>query len=129
MTTRGQTIPLGRIVEFAVATAMWQEQICTLLWTDVDFAGQLAIVRNRKDPRRRSGNHQKVPLLDVTGYDAIALLREQQALRCMWRNGICEDCEPALTIFDVDASGFTSTLTHTTSHEFGDFASSGDGRD
>jgi integrase len=76
-----QTIPLGRIVKFAVATAMRQEEICTLLWPDVDFAGQLAIVRNRKDPRRKSGNHQKVPLLDVTGYDAIALLREQQALR------------------------------------------------
>lgn len=74
-----QTIPLGRIVKFAVATAMRQE-ICTLTWPDVDFAAQLAIVRNRKDPRRKSGNHQKVPLLDVTGFDAIALLREQQVL-------------------------------------------------
>ena len=53
-----QTIALGRIIKFAVATAMRQEEICTLLWTDVDFASQLA----------------------VTGYDAIALLREQRAL-------------------------------------------------
>jgi integrase len=75
-----QTIALGRIVKFAVATAMRQEEICTLLWTDVDLASQLATVRNRKDPRRKSGNHQKVPLLAVTGYDAITILREQREL-------------------------------------------------
>lgn len=75
-----QTIPLGRIVKFAIATAMRQEEICTLLWADIDRATSLATVRNRKDPRRKSGNHQKVPLLDATGYDAIALLNEQQTL-------------------------------------------------
>ena len=61
-----QTIALGRIVKFAIATAMRQEEICTLLWSDIDFTSQLAVVRNRKDPRRKSGNHQKVPLLAVT---------------------------------------------------------------
>ncbi len=75
-----QTIPVGRIVKFAVATAMRQDEICSFLWTDVDFSTCLALVRNRKDPRRKSGNHQKVPLLDATGYDAIALLKEQQSL-------------------------------------------------
>jgi integrase len=75
-----QTIPIGRIVKFAVASAMRQEEICTLIWADVDFTAQLATVRNRKDPRRKSGNHQKIPLLDATGYDPIALLREQRAL-------------------------------------------------
>ena len=72
-----QTIPVGRIVKFAVATALRQDEICSLLWTDVDLAGCLALVRNRKDPRRKTGNHQKVPLLDTTGYDAIGLLKEQ----------------------------------------------------
>lgn len=75
-----QGIPVGRLVKFAVATAMRQEEICTLRWTDVDFATSLATVRNRKDPRRKSGNDQKVPLLDATGYDAIAILREQKSL-------------------------------------------------
>ncbi|HEX2842099.1 hypothetical protein [Hyphomicrobium sp.] len=59
---------------------MRQEEICTLLWADFDRATSLATVRNRKDPRRKSGNHQKVPLFDATGYDAIALLNEQHAL-------------------------------------------------
>jgi len=75
-----QTIPVGRLVKFAVATAMRQDEICSLRWGDVDWATSLALVRNRKDPRRKSGNHQKVPLLAATGYDAIALLKEQQAL-------------------------------------------------
>lgn len=69
-----QTIPLGRIVKFAVATAMRQEEICT-----IDLASHLATVRNRKEPQRKSGNHQKVPLLDATGCCALALLEEQQA--------------------------------------------------
>ena len=78
-----QTIPVGRLVKFAVATAMRQDEICSLFWKDIDFSTCLAIVRNRKDPRRKSGNDQKVPLLDATGYDAIALIKEQRALtRC-----------------------------------------------
>lgn len=75
-----QGIPVGRLVKFAVATAMRQEEICTLRWVDVNLDTCLATVRNRKDPRRKSGNDQKVPLLDATGYDAIAILKEQKAL-------------------------------------------------
>lgn len=66
---------MGRLVKFAVATAMRQGDMCTHCWADVDFATSLATVRNRKYPRRKSGNDQKVPLLDATGYDAIAILK------------------------------------------------------
>lgn len=75
-----QGIPVGRLVKFAIATAMRQSEICALRWSDIDFRTSLATVRNRKDPRRKSGNHQQVPLLDATGYDSVALLREQKAL-------------------------------------------------
>jgi integrase len=77
---RSQVIPLGRLVKFAIATAMRQNEICSLQWSDVNLSSCIAIVRNRKDPRRKSGNDQRVPLVDGTGYDAIALLREQRAL-------------------------------------------------
>jgi len=73
-----QIIPVGRIVKFAVATAMRQDEICCLLWPDVDLIAQLAIIRSRKDPRRKNGNDQRVPLIDATGYDSIALLMEQR---------------------------------------------------
>ncbi len=75
-----QIIPVGRLVKFAIATAMRQGEICSLIWDDIDLPSCIAVVRNRKDPRRKSGNDQRVPLLNVTGYDAIALLREQRAL-------------------------------------------------
>ena len=75
-----QGIPVGRLIKFAVATAMRQDEICTLKKADVDLTTCLATVRDRKDPRRKSGNDQKVPLLDATGYDAVALIKEQLAL-------------------------------------------------
>ena len=73
-----QTIPVARMVKFAIATAMRQDEICRLLWSDIDLKARLAIVRDRKDPRRKGGNDQKVPLIEAAGYDPVALLLEQR---------------------------------------------------
>ncbi len=73
-----QKIPLGRLVRFAVATAMRQDEISRLAWADIDLNRRLAVVRDRKDPRRKDGNHQKVPLIAATGFDPIAILEEQR---------------------------------------------------
>jgi integrase len=51
------------VVEFAVATAMRRGEICSLLWADVDEEKRLVLVRDRKDPRKKTGNDQWVPLL------------------------------------------------------------------
>ena len=72
------TIPMARIVRFAVATAMRQDEICRIEWTDVNARTHTVTVRDRKDPRRKDGNHQRVPLIDLTGYDAWAILEEQR---------------------------------------------------
>ncbi|MFY0612899.1 MAG: site-specific integrase [Hyphomicrobiaceae bacterium] len=84
-----QLIPVGRIVEFAVATGMRQDEICSLSWSDIDLEARLATVRNRKDPRRKQGNHQQVPLLDVTGYDAVTILEKQRR-----REPVCDRAFP-----------------------------------
>lgn len=73
-----QLIPVGRMVRFAIATAMRQEEICRICWSDVDAATKVVIVRDRKDPREKDGNDQKVPLLDATGIDAWAVLQQQR---------------------------------------------------
>jgi len=73
-----QIIPLGRIMRFAVATALRQDEICRIRWEDIDAKARTVIVRDRKDPRDKDGNDQKVPLLDVTGFDAWAILEEQK---------------------------------------------------
>jgi integrase len=75
-----QSIPAGRITRFAVASAMRIEEICRIRWTDLDDRKRTVIVRDRKDPRNKEGNHQRVPLLDATGYDAWALIQEQGKL-------------------------------------------------
>nr|WP_246546237.1 site-specific integrase [Ancylobacter defluvii] len=72
-----QSIPVGRIVRFAVATVMRQEEICRVEWRDFDPRTRMLLIRDRKDPRRKDGNHQRIPLLDVSGYDTCEIIKEQ----------------------------------------------------
>lgn len=72
-----QIIPVGRIVRFAVATAMRQEEICRVEWRDFDPERRMLLIRDRKDPRRKDGNNQRIPLLDVSGYNACKIIEEQ----------------------------------------------------
>ena len=73
-----QLIPVGRMIRFAVATAMRQEEICTITWDDVDIRNRMVTVRDRKDPRKKDGNNQRIPMLNLTGYDAWQVLLEQR---------------------------------------------------
>src|SRR5262245_24327061 len=57
---------------------MREDEICRIEWPDVDMKKRTITVRDRKDPRRKDGNHQKVPLLNLTGYDAWEVLLEQR---------------------------------------------------
>lgn len=76
-----QFIPMGRIIRFAIATAMRQEEICRVTWNDLNPRTKMLTIRDRKDPRAKKGNDQRIPLLSVSGYDAFALIEEQRALR------------------------------------------------
>jgi integrase len=51
-----QLIPMGRIIKFAVATAMRQEEICRVAWSDLDERTKMLTIRDRKDPREKKGN-------------------------------------------------------------------------
>lgn len=75
-----QLAPVGRLVRFAIATAMRQDEICRIRWEDIDPRTMTVLVRDRKDPREKNGNHQKVPLLSATGYDAWAIVQEQKPI-------------------------------------------------
>jgi len=41
----------------------------------------LVTLRDRKDPRQKKSNDQRIPLLSVCGYDAMALIEEQRTIR------------------------------------------------
>ncbi len=51
------------VIRFMVATAMRRGEVCQLRWSDLDRVKRLILVRDRKDPRRKAGNDQWVPLL------------------------------------------------------------------
>jgi len=72
------TMPMTRIVQFAIASAMRQDEICRIEWRHLDARTRTMLIPNRKDPRRKDGNDQRVPLLAATGYDAFALLEAQR---------------------------------------------------
>ncbi len=73
-------IPMGRVIRFAIATAMRLEEIFKIEWSDVDLKKRVVVIQDRKDPRHKEGNNQKVPLLNLTGFDAWQLLLEQKIL-------------------------------------------------
>jgi integrase len=73
--------PMTRIVKFAIATAMRQEEICRVTWSDLNDRTKMLTIRDRKDPRAKKGNDQRIPLLAVSGYDALALIEEQRTIR------------------------------------------------
>lgn len=77
-TNRRQFIPMGRIVRYAVATTLRQEEICKPEWQQVDMKKRLVVIKDRKDPRNKEGNDQKVPLLNLTGYDAWEVVLQQR---------------------------------------------------
>jgi integrase len=62
-------IPLVDILDFSVLTCMRIGEICGLRWEDLNQENKTILVRNRKDPRKKEGNHMIVPLLGgVYGY-------------------------------------------------------------
>lgn len=74
---RNLQIPMQDIVEFAIATAMRLGEITGLQWADLDEKARTVLVRDRKDPQRKQGNNQLVPLLKANGYDALAIIKRQ----------------------------------------------------
>lgn len=73
-----QIIPIDTIIRFAIATAMRLGEICNATWEDLNDRNNTLLLRDRKDPRHKKGNDMRIPLLNVSGYDARAILEEQR---------------------------------------------------
>ena len=56
-------IPMEDIVRFAIASCMRLSEITRIRWEDVNAADRTILIRDRKHPLRKQGNHQEVPLL------------------------------------------------------------------
>lgn len=62
-TKKGSVIPFVDILDFSILSCMRVGEVCKILWEDLDEKESWVIVRDRKDPRKKAGNHMKVPLL------------------------------------------------------------------
>ncbi|MEX3690656.1 site-specific integrase [Paraburkholderia sp. BR14263] len=71
-----QRIPMSDIIDFAVATAMRASEITSIRWDDLDETNCTILVRDRKDPKKKIGNNQVVPLLP----DAMTVIKRQPRL-------------------------------------------------
>jgi integrase len=60
---------------------MRQEEICKVRWSDLESRTRMLLIGDRKDPRNKKGNNQRIPLFAATGYDAWAIVEEQRARR------------------------------------------------
>ena len=90
-------LPMVDLVAFALATAMRQGEICRLQIEDVDRKEKSVLIRDRKDPRRKMGNHQRVPLLP----DAWAIVERHIGKRTEGE------------IFNVDERSVSASFTRT----------------
>tara|TARA_R110001592_G_C13121800_1_gene745857 strand:- start:681 stop:1760 length:1080 start_codon:yes stop_codon:yes gene_type:complete len=56
-------IPYLDILDFSILTCMRIGEVCKLKWEDLNRKHKTIIVRDRKDPRKKEGNHMIAPLL------------------------------------------------------------------
>ncbi|MCG3461052.1 site-specific integrase [Xenorhabdus bovienii] len=60
---RTSDIPYEDILNFSILSCMRIGEICKIRWDDIDEKQRSVLVRDRKDPRKKIGNHMFVPLL------------------------------------------------------------------
>lgn len=56
-------IPFIDMLDFSILTCMRIGEVCKLRWVDLNKDHKTILVRDRKDPRKKEGNHMIVPLL------------------------------------------------------------------
>jgi integrase len=63
-------IPYVDILNFSILTCMRIGEVCKIKWKDLKHEHKTVLVRDRKDPRKKEGNHMIVPLL-AGSYDLV----------------------------------------------------------
>ena len=58
------SVPMADIINFAIYSAMRVSEICRIRWDDLDHEKRTVIIKDRKHPQKKQGNHQTIPLLN-----------------------------------------------------------------
>ena len=59
------------VFDFCITSAMRIGEVCRIVWADLDEQARTVVIRDRKHPRKKFGNHQVVPLLNGS-YEVLA---------------------------------------------------------
>lgn len=76
-----QKIPMPDLIAFALASAMRQEEVCSILIEDIDYNDKTVVIKNRKHPQEKIGNNQTVPLLPAAWDIAMKYVGERKSGR------------------------------------------------
>lgn len=60
------TLPMDELIAFAIDSCMRVAEVCRIEWRDLDTEKRTVMIRDRKHPQKKLGNHQTVPLLGRT---------------------------------------------------------------
>jgi integrase len=88
-----KTVAASDIFDFCMATAMRIGEVTRIVRSDIDHQAKTIVIRDRKHPTKKFGNHQVVPLLG----DAYEIIKRQPETRAMQKTK--RDVTPAGTIF------------------------------
>lgn len=105
-------LPMGSIIDFAVASAMRVDEIASLRWEDYDPDNGVVLVRQRKHPTRKEYNDETVPLLRA----AIEIIERQPRSGVMifpFKSGTVSSIFPRA----CRACGITDLRFHDLRHE------------
>ncbi len=100
-----QRIDMALLCRFALGTGMRLGEICGLQIEDIDQDAKTVIIRNRKDPKNKQGNHQTVPLLPdawaiaaplINGRDAGAVFNVRAASASTAFTRACQNLDPPI---------------------------------
>lgn len=59
-------LPMEELIRFSVDSCMRLGELTRVLWTDIDHDKRTLLIRDRKHPNKKKGNHQTIPLLGHT---------------------------------------------------------------
>lgn len=57
------SLPMEELIAFAIDSCMRLAEVVRVRWADLDTEKRTLVIRDRKHPRKRLGNHQTIPLL------------------------------------------------------------------
>ena len=74
---KATSVPIADILWFCLASTMRISEVTRLQWEHLNDADRTIVIRDRKHPKEKIGNHYTVPLLTVAGHDAYEILKRQ----------------------------------------------------